>query len=70
MNTHVKRKQPVGFTLEQINFLESLFPEVDMAGQSYGDLNYRAGQRSVLRAIKRGSNVHSRFYVISDPVPQ
>ena len=64
------KRQPVGFTLEQINYLEGVFPEITMKGQSYADSQFQAGQREVLRHIKSISNTRSRFYVISDAVPQ
>ena len=50
-------KVPVRFSIEQVTYLESLFPEVTSAGQSYGELQYRAGQRSVLNRIKAAGDV-------------
>ncbi len=60
------KKVPVGFSLEQIHYLEEMFPEITASGQSYADTQYRAGQRSVLTLIKRVSNARFRYYIVQD----
>lgn len=49
------------FSAEQLIFLESMYPEVSSSGQSYAELQYRAGQRSVLDMIKRNARLEVRY---------
>lgn len=41
--------------------MERLFPEITSSGQSYADLQYQAGQRSVLDQIRRDAKVEVRY---------
>lgn len=50
-------KTSIRFSPEQIYHLEKMFGEVCSSGQSYAELQYRAGQRSVLSHIKSISNM-------------
>lgn len=47
----------IKFSAEQIRYLDSMFSEVSTSGQSYGELQFRAGQRNVLAFIKQQSDV-------------
>lgn len=49
------------FSAEQVQYLERLFPEITSSGQSYADLQYQAGQRSVLEQIRRDAKVEVRY---------
>lgn len=49
------------FSAEQVQYLETMFPEISGSGQSFADLQYRAGQRSVLEQIKRDAKVETRY---------
>lgn len=54
-------KVPVRFSIEQVQYLEEMFPEIVSGGQSYAELQYRAGQRSVLNVIKGRAMVRTVF---------
>lgn len=54
-------KQYPRFSVEQLLYLEKLFPEYSGSGQSYSELQYRAGQRSVLEQIRRDAKVEVRY---------
>ncbi|ARW59012.1 hypothetical protein FDJ56_gp39 [Pectobacterium phage vB_PatP_CB5] len=58
MTQPVKRPR---FSAEQVQLLEQMFPEQTGSGQSFSDLQYRAGQRSVLDFIKRSAMVEVRY---------
>lgn len=58
MKEPVKRPR---FSVEQILLLESMFPEQIGSGQSFSELQYRAGQRSVLDYIKQAAMVEVRY---------
>lgn len=58
MTQPVKRPR---FSAEQVQLLEQMFPEQTGSGQSFSDLQYRAGQRSVLDFIKNSAMVEVRF---------
>ncbi|AKN21188.1 hypothetical protein [Pectobacterium phage Peat1] len=58
MTQPVKRPR---FSAEQVQLLEQMFPEQTGSGQSFSDLQYRAGQRSVLDLIKRSAMVEVRY---------
>lgn len=49
------------FSAEQVQYLEGMFPEYTGSGQSFSDLQYRAGQRSVLDFIKQDAKVERRY---------
>ncbi len=49
------------FSVEQVQYLERMFPEINSSGQSYSDLQYRAGQRSVLEQIRMDARVEVRY---------
>lgn len=49
------------FSAEQVQYLERMFPEINGPGQGFADLQYRAGQRSVLEHIRRDAMVEVRY---------
>ncbi|ANT45337.1 hypothetical protein [Pectobacterium phage CX5] len=49
------------FSVEQVQYLERMFPEINSSGQSYSELQYRAGQRSVLEQIRMDARVEVRY---------
>ena len=49
------------FSAEQVQYLERMFPETNSPGQGFADLQYRAGQRSVLEHIRRDAMVEVRY---------
>lgn len=49
------------FSAEQVQYLESIFPEYTSSGQSFSELQHRAGQRSVLDFIKQDAKVERRY---------
>ena len=49
------------FSVEQLLYLERLFPEINSSGQSYSELQYRAGQRSVLDQIRMDARIEVRY---------
>lgn len=49
------------FSAEQVQYLERMFPETIGPGQGFAELQYRAGQRSVLEHIRRDAMVGVRF---------
>lgn len=49
------------FSAEQVQYLERMFPEINSSGQSYSELQYRAGQRSVLEQIRMDARVEVRY---------
>lgn len=49
------------FSAEQVQYLEHMFPEINGPGQGFADLQYRAGQRSVLEHIRRNAMVEVRY---------
>lgn len=51
----------IHFSAEQLMYLESIYPEVSSSGQSYAELQYRAGQRSVLEFMKRNARLETRY---------
>jgi len=50
----------VYFSAEQVQYLQKTFSEYCGTGQSYAELQYRAGQRSVVEHIQRIANVEVR----------
>lgn len=55
VNTHPR------FSAEQVQYLERMFPEFNGPGQGFAELQYRAGQRSVLEQIRRDAKVEVRY---------
>ena len=49
------------FSAEQVQYLESVFPEFNSSGQGFAELQYTAGQRSVLEHIRRNAQVEVRY---------
>lgn len=49
------------FSAEQVQYLERMFPETNGPGQGFAELQYRAGQRSVLEHIRRDAMVEVRY---------
>lgn len=56
----VNNKHP-RFSAEQVQYLEQMFPEYSGPGQGFAELQYRAGQRSVLEQIRRDAKVEVRL---------
>lgn len=56
-----KSTNRIYFSAEQLIYLDSMYPEVSSSGQSYAELQYRAGQRSVLDTIKRNARLEVRY---------
>lgn len=57
------------FSAEQVQYLQTMFAEFSGSGQSYAELQYRAGQRSVVEHIQRIANVEVR-HVQREVLPQ
>lgn len=55
VNTHPR------FSVEQVQYLEKLFPELTGPGQGFAEMQYRAGQRSVMDQIRRDAKVEVRY---------
>lgn len=49
------------FSAEQVQYLEKLFPELTGPGQGFAEMQYRAGQRSVMDQIRRDAKVEVRY---------
>lgn len=65
----MSKTSKVFFSAEQVQYLENMFAEYSGSGQSYAELQYRAGQRSVVEHIKRVATVEVR-YVQREVLPQ
>lgn len=61
MKEPVTNKTVPRFSIEQVQYLEKMFTEVTSSGQSYSELQYRAGQRSVLEFIRRVAMTEVRY---------
>ena len=58
----------VRFTIEQVMYLERMFPEITMSGSGYGELQYNAGQRNVLNHIRGKAKARLQYVQVQGDV--
>lgn len=58
----------IRFTIEQLMYLERIFPEITQSGSGYGDLQYQAGQRNVLNHIRNKANARLQYVPVQGDV--